>query len=105
MLELSQLDLQLALSRARALREDVENEGGAIEDLAVEDLLQIAALGRRKLVIKNDGIDVGAPAMLGKLIGLAFADKGRGARSGHFLLAIAYNFRARSGSQFGKLFQ
>ena len=43
-LELRQLDLHLALERARALREDVEDEGAAVDDLALAALLEVALL-------------------------------------------------------------
>ena len=105
MLQLGQLDLQLAFPRAGALGENIENEGSAIEDFAIKDLLQISALRRRKLVVENDGINVSAPAMLGKLIGLAFADERAGAGGSHFLGAVAHDFCTGSGGQFGKFLQ
>jgi hypothetical protein len=43
MLELRELDLQLAFARAGSLRENVENQRRAVEDLALERLLQVAA--------------------------------------------------------------
>ena len=45
-LELRQFNLQLALSRARALRKNVEDERGAIKHFAVEHAFQVSALGR-----------------------------------------------------------
>ena len=44
--ELRQLDLQLALRRARALGEDVEDERGAIDHLDAERLGEVALLDR-----------------------------------------------------------
>ena len=46
MLELRQLDLQLAFARAGALGEDVENQRRAVENLAVKDFFKVAALCR-----------------------------------------------------------
>ena len=46
MLQLRQLDLQLAFTRAGALGENVENQRSPIENLAVENLLEVTALGR-----------------------------------------------------------
>ena len=80
MLQLRQLDLHLAFARAGALREDVEYERRAVEDFAVEYLLQIAALCRGELVIEDDRIYIGPLAVLGKLLRLAFADICRGTR-------------------------
>src|SRR5437868_5586998 len=53
-LQLRQLNLQAPLPTARALRKNVENELGAIEHLAGKQVLQIAPLRRRKLVVEND---------------------------------------------------
>ncbi len=44
--ELRDLDLQLALERMRALREDVENQLAAIDHANLEFILQIARLRR-----------------------------------------------------------
>ena len=89
-LQLRQLDLKLALAGARALREDVQNERGAVEHLAVEGLLQVAALGRGKLVVEDDRVYIGAVAVRGKLVRLAFADVGSRARGSHLLNAIPH---------------
>jgi hypothetical protein len=45
-LELRQLDLQLAFVRARALREDVEDQAGAVDDATLQQLLEVALLHR-----------------------------------------------------------
>ena len=56
-LELRELDLELAFPRARAAREDVEDQLRAIDDLAVERLLEVAQLRRRQLVVEDDDVD------------------------------------------------
>ena len=56
-LELRELDLQLAFPRARAAREDVEDELRAIDDLAIERAFEIAQLRRRQLVVEDDDVD------------------------------------------------
>src|SRR5437016_5759664 len=89
MLQLSQLNLQLALARPGALRKYVENQRGAIENLAIEDLLEVAALRGRKFFVENDRVHVRPAAMQGKFISLAFADESTGARRGHFLHPVA----------------
>src|SRR6266480_1539923 len=63
MLQLRQLNLKLAFARPGALREDVENQRCAIEHFALENLFQVAALRRRKFVVKDDRIDILAPAL------------------------------------------
>ena len=57
-LQLRELDLQLAFARPRAPREDVEDQLRAIDDLAVERLLEVAQLRRRQLVVEDDDVDV-----------------------------------------------
>ena len=102
-LELGEFDLQLALLRAGALGENIQNQRRAVEHLAIEDAFEIAALGGGKLVVENDGIDLLAPAMPGKFAGFAAADEGAGDRSIEFLGAVAHDFTAGGGGQFGKL--
>ena len=53
MLQLREFNLHLAFARAGALRENVENERRAVEDFAVEDFFQVAALRGRKFVVEN----------------------------------------------------
>ena len=57
-MQLRQFDLETAFAAARALRENIENQLGAIEDLARKQILQVASLGRRKFVIENNRRDV-----------------------------------------------
>ena len=47
----------LPFARARAAREDVEDELRAIDDLAIERLLEIAQLRRGQLVVEDDDVD------------------------------------------------
>src|SRR5205823_4512817 len=44
MLQLGQLNLELAFAGASALRKDIKNEGRAVQDFAVENFLEVAAL-------------------------------------------------------------
>ena len=74
MLQLRQFNLQFALFRSCALRENVEDQRSPVQYLAVEHPFQIAALGGRKFVVKDDGVDIRAAAMLGEFVGFAFAD-------------------------------
>jgi hypothetical protein len=48
--------LQLALGRACALREDVEDECASVDDLARERLLQVALLRGRKRVVEDHDV-------------------------------------------------
>src|SRR5690606_4517111 len=69
-----ELDLQLAFGRARALREDLEDELRAVEDpaAAAERLLDVARLGGGELVVEHDEGRVqvlGRRADLGELAG------------------------------------
>ena len=99
MLELREFHLELALPGARALREDVEDERGAIQNLALEHLLQITALRGRKIVVEDDRIHTLPLAMRREFIRLARADEGRGEGSLQFLRAAAEHLAAGGGGQ------
>ena len=105
MLQLRQLDLQFAFTRPRALREDVQDEGSAVEHFAIKHLLEVAALSGGEFVVKNNGINVGVPAMASEFIGLASADESGGARRGEFLGAIADDFTPGGDRQLGQFVQ
>ncbi len=55
-----------------------------------------------KLIVENDGVNLLAPAMPGKLAGLAAADESAGNRGIEFLGAVAHDFTAGCSGQFGK---
>ena len=50
-LELGQFDLQLALEGARAQREDIQDQAGAVDDPALQRPLEIALLRRAQVVV------------------------------------------------------
>ena len=64
MLELRQFDLQLALVGLRALREDLENELGAVHHAAHDLPLHVALLRRRQRMVEHHvhGVDLGRGA-------------------------------------------
>ena len=105
MLKLRQFDLELAFSRPRSLGKDVQNERGAIQDLAIEYLFQVAALRGRKFVVEDDCIDVGATAVIRELVRFALADKSSGVRRVEFLDPLPSDFGARGGGQLGQFLQ
>ena len=74
-LQLGQLDLQLAFVRAGALGEDVEDEPGAVDDAALGIFFQIALLHRRERVIDQDQVGVERGALRLEFLGLAAADE------------------------------
>ena len=76
-LELRQLDLQLALEAARALREDVEDQRAAVDDLAAERLLEVALLCGRERVVEDDDVGGRRSSERLHLLDLAAADEGR----------------------------
>src|SRR5688572_3152273 len=55
MLQARELHLQLALAGLRALREDLQDQLGAIEHAALQRLLQVALLPGRELVVEHYG--------------------------------------------------
>ena len=57
-LELGQLDLELALGRVGVVGEDVEDHRGAIDHGHAERLLEVALLARAELVVARDDVCV-----------------------------------------------
>ena len=58
-LHLGQRHLRLALLRLRVLRENVEDEHGAVDDLGVELVLQRDQLAGREFTVGDDGVGAG----------------------------------------------
>ena len=75
-LQLGQLDLSLTLAGLSVLRKDVENQGGAVDDLHLDDVLEGAALGGGQLGINNHGVGAGDLHNVLELQGLAGAEEG-----------------------------
>ena len=73
-LELRQLDLELALGAPRVLGEDVEDQLGAVDDPRLEGVLERPLLGRVELVVDDQHLGAGAPVLLLELLELALAD-------------------------------
>jgi hypothetical protein len=105
MLELRQLDLQLAFPGAGTLREDIEDQRRPIEHLALKYALEVPALSGRQLVVEDDGVHLVLAAFGSELIGFPAPDKSACQRRFQLLCAIAYNFASGGGSQFFELAQ
>jgi hypothetical protein len=76
-LQLGELNLELAFTGSRTLREDVENQLGTVNHAAVEYGLQIARLCRAQHMVDNDDGDVGGLAVGRHFRGLALAEERR----------------------------
>ena len=94
-LQLGQLDLRLALSGLRVLGEDVEDEGGAVDDLDLDDVLEGAALAGRELGVADDGVGALGDDDVAQLDGLALAQVGRGVGVGAALHDAGEHLGAR----------
>ena len=102
---LRQLHLQPALTRLRALGEDVQDERRAVHDLDAQDVLQVAGLRARQLVVKDRQVDVQRLAVQGDLLGLAAAHIRRALSPRAALQHAAHHFGASCLRQPRKLLQ
>src|SRR5438105_374328 len=100
MLQLRELNLEFAFARAGALRENVENQRGPIQNFATESQFKITTLSGRKFVVKNHGVDAIAFAVLREFSGFASADKRAGDGGFELLRAFSDDFGARGGGEF-----
>ena len=71
-----QLDLGPALGGPGVLGEDVEDHRRAVDGRPAQDLLQVALLGRREVVVEDHGVGVDGQADRQELLGLAPAEVG-----------------------------
>lgn len=74
---LGELDLEAALLGAGAAGEDVYDEGGAVNDLGVDDAFDDLLLGGGKLIIQDDDGGVAFGGEVANLFELAFTEVGR----------------------------
>ena len=75
MLHLRQLDLQLALVGTGALRKNIENQPGAIDDSSIQRLFEIALLGRTQSMIDEHDLGAGVVEQLPQLLHLASTEE------------------------------
>jgi hypothetical protein len=94
MLELCEFDLEFAFTRASALRKDVEDERGAIQDFDLEDFFQVARLRGGKFIIEDHSVHVVLFAERRELSCLALADVGGGIGRLDFLDSLTHDFSA-----------
>src|SRR6478672_2451679 len=76
-LKLRQLDLRLALLALRVLGEDVEDQRGAVDDLDLDLVLEVAQLAGGELPVADHGVGAGGLDDLADRLDLAAADEGR----------------------------
>src|SRR3954453_7201558 len=102
-LELGELDLELALRALRVAGEDVEDDRGAVDDRHPELLLEVAALARRELVVDRDEVRVGALGGVLDLLALARSEVGVRVRLVAVLDRLADRRDARRAQQLAQL--
>ena len=102
---LGKLDLEAAFACVGVLREDIEDEGGAVENLDVERLLEVALLGGAEFVVEDDGGVVQFGGLGDDLFELALADVGGRAALGQVLDGLADDFSAGGAGEEGEFFE
>ena len=93
--ELRELDLQLAFGARRVLREDVEDQLGAVDHARVERVLEESLLCRVELVVDEQALGAGFLVALLQLLELALADVRPLRRAGAVLDDLADRLDAR----------
>ena len=76
-MHLGERDLRLALPAARVLGEDVEDQPGAVDDLDLDDVLELAQLTRAELTVADHGVGAVLDDHIAQLARLTGADVGR----------------------------
>jgi hypothetical protein len=89
---LSQLDLQLALLCPCALSEDVQYQGGPVDDADVQYLLDISHLDSRKLMVEYDQLSLKGFQLLLQLLKPACAHAGGRVIGGTLLYDSSHHF-------------
>ena len=97
--QLRQFHLQLAFAGFRMPRKNVEDELRAVNHPLVQDALDIALLGRREIVVKQNQVGIGRSRRSGNLLQLAAADQGSRIGTVAPLQNLADYDRARAGRQ------
>ena len=92
--QLRELDLQLPLGRVRVLREDVDDQCSAVDDLAPAQLFQVPELTRRQLFVDDHCVRAGRANDGAHLVGLPFAQERRRIRPVATLQQGLHDFRA-----------
>ena len=103
--ELGQLDLQLSLPGPGAAGEDVQDELGPVDYLAVECALDVALLGRREVVVEDHGVGPVPIQQPFQPLHLALADQGGRVIAGPLLEQAGGHPGAGGGSQGCQLVQ
>jgi len=99
MLHLRQFHLQLALVRAGAAGENVENQPGTVEHPAFQTPFEIAFLAGRQIMIEDDQFGARSLGRGGSFIDLAAADIQPGIRTITAAAEHSHHFRTRGTGQ------
>ena len=101
--ELRELDLELSFGAPGVLREDVEDELGAIDDARLQRILERALLGGAELVVDEQDLGLRPGVRLLELRELALADEGARIRVGAVLHELADRSHTRGARELAKL--
>src|ERR1035441_453354 len=104
-IQLRKLHLEAAFAGSRARGKDVQNELGAVDDLGVYQLLEVALLGGREVVVEDHHVGAAESDGGRDLFHFATANEGGGVRSRTRLIHFFDNPGSRAGGQFGQFLE
>jgi hypothetical protein len=77
---MGELDLEPPFRGRRPLAEDLEDQAGSVDDLALDRLLQILLLDRRHRPVDDEELGLGLAHRFGDLVDLPLSEQGLGTR-------------------------
>ena len=102
-LDLRQLDLGARFAGARLSNEQIEDQRAAVDDGALDDLLQVLDLIGRQVVVEDDDVGTQRVGLTSDLAGLTATDERSGVGRSSVLQASAHHLHAGASGELRQL--